>query len=112
VAEWIEVARLEEVPPDGPKCVAHGDKRIALFRAGDRVYALEDFCPHVGAKLSEGRREQLTVECPWHHVVYSLSTGAALSQPNWGPAHTFPVRVVDGAIEIDWSKRRYPAAHR
>ena len=110
--DWIAIAELERVPRVGPLCLRHEDKKIVLFREGERVFALEDFCPHVGGALSKGVREGLTVTCPMHHVLYSLTTGAALSEPNWGPANTFPVRIVDGHVEIDWSKRRYPASHR
>ncbi|MCA9611008.1 MAG: Rieske (2Fe-2S) protein [Myxococcales bacterium] len=111
MATWVPIAELDDVPPDGRRCFQHEDKKLVVFRVGDDVHVLEDFCPHVGAPLSEGKREALTIECPWHHVVYSLTTGAALSEPSWGPASRFPARVVDGVIEIDWSKRRYPFPH-
>lgn len=110
-AEWIDIASLDDVPEDGALSVEHEDKTIAVFRRDDRVWALEDWCPHIGAKLSDGTRDNLTIKCPLHGVVYSVCTGAALSEPNWGPARTLPTRTVDGRVEIDWSKRRYTFAH-
>lgn len=109
--DWIDLAALDDIPAAGALSVTHGDKKIALFRHGDRIFALEDWCPHIGAMLSKGVHEKLTITCPLHGVVYSLTTGAALSEPNWGPARRFPARVSGGRVEIDWSKRRYTFRH-
>ena len=109
--DWVPVALEDALPPDAVLSVCHEDKRIVLFRRGDKVYALEDWCPHIGAMLSKGTFDQFTIQCPLHGVVYSVTTGAALSDPNWGPARPFPARIRDGAIEIDWSKRAYTIPH-
>lgn len=109
--EWVAIAEAEEVPTSQGMSVEYEDKKIALFKVADRIYALEDWCPHVGAELSKGSCEGLMLTCPWHNVVYSLSTGAALSEDNYGPARVFPVRIREGKVEIDWSQRRYTHKH-
>ncbi len=37
-----------------------------MYRDGSRVIAGPDVCPHMGARLSEGRTEHGILVCPWH----------------------------------------------
>jgi len=39
---------------------------LVVYRAGSRVIAGPDVCPHMGARLSEGRTERGELVCPWH----------------------------------------------
>jgi isorenieratene synthase len=39
---------------------------LVVYRAGSRVIAGPDVCPHMGARLSEGRTERGALVCPWH----------------------------------------------
>ncbi len=57
------------------------DKMIALFREGDRVFALSGRCTHEGAPLGRGRIENGEVVCPLHHWKFSLETGACSTFP-------------------------------
>ena len=109
--EWVDVAAVQDLPEGGALSVTHLDKKIVIFKHEDRVFALEDWCPHVGAMLSEGVRDNLTIQCPLHGVIYSVTTGVALNEPNWGPARAFPARIVKDRVEIDWKKRRYTIPH-
>ena len=53
--KWVRVASLAEIPGEG---LGHAVKAegldIALFRWNDRIYAIEDLCPHLGFPMSEG----------------------------------------------------------
>lgn len=39
---------------------------LVVYRHGNRVIAGPDLCPHMGARLSEGRTERGALVCPWH----------------------------------------------
>jgi nitrite reductase/ring-hydroxylating ferredoxin subunit len=71
------VASLSDVPEDGGLRVSVEGRNIALFRRGDRVYAVGDSCPHMGASLSEGFIDGNAVVCPWHGWIFSLETGVS-----------------------------------
>lgn len=64
---------------------------IALFRSGERFFALDDTCTHQLASLAEGWVEDDEVECPRHAARFSLCTGAALCLPATIPARTHRV---------------------
>ena len=90
---WIEVGKLEDIPPLGSRVVrtAHGD--IAVFRAADNaVFALRDRCPHRGGPLSQGIVYGRTVACPLHNWCIDLNNGEAVS-PDEGCTPRYPVRV-------------------
>src|SRR5881409_511288 len=65
--KWVRVASLSELPAEG---LGHAAKAegldLALFRWNDRVYAIEDLCPHLGFPLSEGFMQAGEVMCSWH----------------------------------------------
>jgi nitrite reductase (NADH) small subunit len=96
--EWIEVGRLEEIPPLGARVVRAPGGDIAVFRnAEDEVFALRNRCPHKGGPLSEGIVYGRTVACPLHNWCMSLDSGRALA-PDEGCAPAYPVRVLDGLV--------------
>jgi nitrite reductase/ring-hydroxylating ferredoxin subunit len=74
--KWVRVANLSELPTVG---LGHAVKaeglEIALFRCDDRVYAIEDICPHLGFPLSEGIMQAGEVICSWHGWHVRLEDG-------------------------------------
>ena len=90
---WIAVGSLSEIPRRGARCVRNGAMTIAVFRtADDRVFALEDRCPHRNGPLSQGIVHDGCVTCPLHNWVISLETGKAQGADE-GETVSFPVRL-------------------
>jgi len=55
MTEWINVAKLEDIPRQGARVVRTAAGEIAIFRTvDDEVFALRDKCPHKGGPLSQG----------------------------------------------------------
>jgi nitrite reductase (NADH) small subunit len=76
---WIPIGSLSDIPQRGARCVETPGGRIAVFRTADnRVFAIEDRCPHKGGPLSQGIVHGAAVTCPLHNWVISLETGKAL----------------------------------
>jgi nitrite reductase/ring-hydroxylating ferredoxin subunit len=73
---------------------------VALFRFGDRLYALDGMCAHQGGPIADGFVQNNCVTCPWHGWQYELNTG--IQTINRQPLQeTFNVREADGQIEIE-----------
>jgi 3-phenylpropionate/trans-cinnamate dioxygenase ferredoxin subunit len=105
MSDFVEVARVEEVPPGGAIRVEIEDTPIAIFNCDGQFYAIGDTCTHEEASLSEGELvEPCVVECPLHGAQFDLRTGQALCLPATGNAGSFSVRVEDGAIKVSSSK--------
>ena len=98
--DWLDIGTLEDIPLRGARCVKTPNGRIGVFRThDDRVFAIEDHCPHRGGPLSQGIVHGAAVTCPLHNWVFSLETGKALGADE-GSVKTIPVRVEDGRIAI------------
>jgi len=102
MTDWIEVCALDEVPAGGARRLHAGGTVIALIRPdSERVYALEDRCPHKGGPLSEGLVAGDRVACPLHGQCVELATGAVIA-PDEGRVRSFGLRVDAGRI---WLRR-------
>ncbi|GEP38210.1 (2Fe-2S)-binding protein [Nocardioides psychrotolerans] len=92
---------LSDVPTDEAIGVTVGAFDVAVARAGDEVFALQDLCSHAAVALSEGEVEDCTIECWLHGSRFDLRTGKPSSFPATEPVATFPVEVRDDGVYID-----------
>ncbi len=98
---WIDIGALSDIPPSGARCVEIDDRTIAVFRdRDDRVYALEDKCPHSQGPLSQGIVHDGCVTCPLHNWVISLASGKAQGADS-GSTQTFRVEAKDGRLLLE-----------
>jgi nitrite reductase (NADH) small subunit len=75
---WVAIGALADIPQRGARCINTPAGRIAVFRTSDdRVFAMDDRCPHKGGPLSQGIVHGTSVTCPLHNWVISLETGRA-----------------------------------
>lgn len=99
---WTDIAALDDIPPQGARVIRSAQGCVALFRThDDRVFALDDRCPHKGGPLSEGIVAGHTITCPLHGRVFDLSNGHAQGgEGGEGGVRTHPLRVENGRILI------------
>ncbi|MXU63886.1 nitrite reductase small subunit NirD [Oceanomicrobium pacificus] len=97
----IDIGALEDIPRQAARLVKTHFGCIAVFRtAEDKVFALDDACPHKGGPLSNGIQHGEQVTCPLHNWVFDLNTGQAQGADE-GAVRTYPVRVEAGRILLD-----------
>ncbi|XP_069110239.1 Rieske domain-containing protein-like [Argopecten irradians] len=86
--------------------------KIALFRHGEQVFAVNEKCPHAGGPLHLGDIEDISdggglcVRCPWHSWRFDLNTGK-VTMPRGRNVSTvvYPVKVDSrGVISIGFDK--------
>ena len=101
---WVDVGALDDIPRQGARVVKTAQGCVAVFRtAEDRVFALDDRCPHKGGPLSEGIVHGNAVTCPLHAWVFSLETGVAQGADE-GAVDSYPARIEAGRILLDASR--------
>jgi|SRR5207302_10340791 len=98
---FTKVATLGEIPAGLAKAVTVNGRKLALFKVGGSVYAIEDSCPHRGAPLSEGECEGVELICPWHGARFDLTSGAHLCPPARSGVATFKVQVVGDEVHVE-----------
>jgi nitrite reductase (NADH) small subunit len=98
---WLDIGALEAIPMRGARVVKTRVGCIAVFRtAEDKVFALDDKCPHKGGPLSQGIVHGTSVTCPLHNWVISLETGSALGADQ-GQVKSYPLAVENGRILLE-----------
>jgi nitrite reductase (NADH) small subunit len=95
----VRVGRLDDIPEGGAITVTAGGRRIAVFRTGTRISALDGACPHAGGPIGEGMVRDGTVTCPWHWWRFSLDTGERVGAPAIR-LRRYEVEVRDGEVWV------------
>ena len=104
MSQWIDIAALEDIPARGARVVKTAQGCVAIFRTfDDRVFALDDACPHKNGALSEGIVHGVAVTCPLHNWVINLETGMAEGADE-GQVATYQIKVEAGRILLDASR--------
>jgi 3-phenylpropionate/trans-cinnamate dioxygenase ferredoxin subunit len=102
MAEFVEVMRLEQLPPGKGTTVTVAGKDVALFNVDGTIYAMEDSCLHQGLSLGTSQLEGKVVTCRGHGWRYDVTTGCTLHVKDFGVA-TYPVKIAEGKIMISVS---------
>lgn len=69
--DWHPVARSAAVTDQRPLAVRLLGEDLVLWRANDQPLAWQDLCIHRGTRLSLGKVQNQTLECPYHGWTYN-----------------------------------------
>ena len=99
---YVGVARESDVSPGEVKVIDAQGKSLCLGHCEDGTWgAIDNVCTHDGGVLGEGELEDCQVECPRHGARFELLTGRVTALPAVFPVNAYPVRVVDGEVQVD-----------
>lgn len=101
---WSSVCSLDDVLPDSGVAALVDGRQIAIFRAGDAVYALDNYDPHSKANvLSRGLVGDLNgepvVASPVYKHHFNLATGRCIEDADYS-VRAWPARASDGKIWV------------
>jgi nitrite reductase (NADH) small subunit len=97
---WHPVTEWDTLPEQGGREFAVAGRIVALFRTGERIYAIDGICAHAGGPLGKGMLRGCIVTCPWHGWQFDVSTGQhCLSAPI--RQQTFPCKVENGLVSVE-----------
>lgn len=100
MTDWIAIGHVNDIPRQGARCVRTPEGTVAVFRTyDDKIFAMDDQCPHKGGPLSQGIVHDRAVTCPLHGMVLSLETGEALA-PDEGTVKIWPIKNENGLLFI------------
>jgi nitrite reductase (NADH) small subunit len=102
--QWMSVCQLSDILPSSGVAAFVRGEQVAIFRAGDEVYAISNYDPfsstHVLARGVVGDRHGvLAVASPVYKQAFSLKTGECVDDPAIR-LPTYPARVVDGVVQV------------
>jgi nitrite reductase/ring-hydroxylating ferredoxin subunit len=98
----VRAGTFDDLRRDGRLLTKVGSLPVLVVWHGDRPYAIEDRCPHLGFPLHQGTVEAGLLTCHWHHARFDLVSGCTLD-PWADDAVGFDVEVVGDEV---WVRRR------
>lgn len=100
MANWFDAAAEADLRRKGKQIVKAGGKQILLLADGERLFAINNRCPHEGYPLSEGTLgPACTLTCNWHNWKFDLASGETLVGGD--RLRQYPIELRDGRIFID-----------
>jgi nitrite reductase/ring-hydroxylating ferredoxin subunit len=99
MAEYREVAKLDQLAPGQGMTVTVRGVDVALFNVDGTVFAIDDICLHAGVSLGAGELRGKIVRCRAHGWRYDVTTGQTVDVSEGGVT-CFPVKVVEGTIMV------------
>lgn len=103
--DFTTVAKVGDIPEGQGRAFPIQDWMVAVFHVGGEYFAINDFCPHMGASLAEGHVENGIVICPWHAWRFKVCDGTWCDNPRI-KTDSFQVRVVGDEIQVRVPERK------
>jgi nitrite reductase/ring-hydroxylating ferredoxin subunit len=98
---WEKTVPVSELA-GRPRVFKRPPRQVALFLVGERVFAVDNRCPHEGYPLAEGKVDGACVlTCNWHNWKFRLEDGECLL----GGDHvrSYAAKVEDGHVWVDFA---------
>lgn len=97
---YVPVLTAEQLPAGQMRCVEVAGQAVLLVHTKDGIFAVDNICSHAYARMDEGRLRGHRLICPLHGASFDVRNGAVLGAPASAPLRSFPLRIVDGQIEV------------
>lgn len=108
--KYVRATAVHDVRQSGCLSAQVDGHTLALFAYGDKIYAVDNRCPHMGFPLDRGTVRDGILTCHWHHARFDLASGGTFDQFA-DDVRTFPVEVRDGYVWVDTAPHGDPRGH-
>ena len=98
--EYLDIAPASELPNGERLFVEVESKSLVIFNIADQYFAIGDICSHDDGPVGDGDLEGFNVVCPRHGGEFDVRTGKAVQLPAVVDIPAYPVKVVDGMIQV------------
>jgi nitrite reductase (NADH) small subunit len=101
---WVDICALDEIVPGTGVCALLGGRQVAVVRAGDELFAVDNFDPFAEAfVISRGLVGEHagvpTIASPIFKQRFDLRSGRCLDEPGVA-LRVWSVRVQAGRVEV------------
>ena len=114
MADFVTVGTVNDLASGAMKEVTVKGAPVLLAKIGDKFYATQGRCPHMGGILTKGTLEEAVVTCPRHKSQFNLTDGrvirwmqgsglaAAIGKTLKSPRglKTYELRIENGNIQV------------
>ena len=103
---WVDVGGLADLRANRLVVDVNGTS-VLVVRIGRSLAAIENECPHLGQRLSDGRVSGRVIQCAAHGYRWDLATGRSVSGlrvQRRRPLREVPVRLDGDRILLAWTE--------
>ena len=98
--EYVPVGSINDFDNNDRFFVDVDGEKIVILKVADLYYAIADVCSHDDGPVGEGVVEGCEIVCPRHGARFDIQTGKVLALPAFVDIPAYPVRILNGQIEI------------
>ena len=98
--EFVQIVPSDQLPEGERVFIEVAGRAIVIFNLAGSLFAIGDVCTHDNGPVGDGEIEDTEIICPRHGGRFDIRTGKATSLPAVKDIPSYPVRVVNGMIEI------------
>lgn len=98
-SEWFVIEGLDIGKAEFPVIVRLAGEDLLIFDLGQRLGAIQRWCPHQKADLAGGKLTGDMLKCPRHGFIFRLSDGRGVNCPGIN-ARVFEVVVEEGKLKV------------
>lgn len=99
-SSFVAVCDAADIEEKSFKCFTVGEAKVVICRFRDEYFAVENLCSHALATFDDGRMRGYRLMCPLHGATFDIRDGSVTGAPATRPIESYPLRVVDGRIEV------------
>jgi nitrite reductase/ring-hydroxylating ferredoxin subunit len=103
---WVDVGGLADLRANRLVVDVNGTS-VLVVRTGRTLAAVENECPHLGQRLSDGQVSGRVIRCAAHGYRWDLATGRSvqgLRVQRQRPLREVPVRLAGDRIMLAWTE--------
>lgn len=98
--EFADIAPSSELPNGERLFLEVEGRAIVIFNIAGQLFAIGDICTHDDGPLGDGDLEGYNIVCPRHGGEFDVRTGKVMQMPAVVDIPAYPVKVVDGMIQV------------
>ena len=97
---FYEVCRVADILEDRAKVFCIREERIAVYKTGGKLFAVNNVCKHQNGPIGEGKIVDGCITCPWHGYQYLPHNGCSPA-PFKERVSTYDVKIMDGKVWLN-----------
>ncbi len=102
--DFVEITPADELSNGERLFVEIDGIPIVIFNISGAIFAIADLCSHDDGPLGDGDLTGFEITCPRHGASFDVRSGKVLSLPAIVDIPAYPVRLVDGQIQVGLPK--------
>jgi 3-phenylpropionate/trans-cinnamate dioxygenase ferredoxin subunit len=102
--EFFDIVPVDQISSGERLFVELDGNSIVLFNLVGKLFAIGDICSHDKGPVGDGEIDGIEIICPRHGARFDISSGKATALPAMEEIPTYPVRVLEGMVQIGISK--------